>query len=110
MKANKQLLVGVALLAGTCFSVRSAWSQGDERLRQGAPIGSPLNPGTPNTAFVKKVQQALKDKGVYSGPIDGTMGPKTRDAISSFQKANNLQVTADKALDDETLRALGIDK
>jgi N-acetylmuramoyl-L-alanine amidase len=55
-----------------------------------------------------KVQQALKDKGFYSGPIDGMLGPKTRDAIRSFQQKNKLTVTADKALDDETARALGI--
>jgi len=108
MKTSKQLLLGAALLAGTCLAVGPAWSQGDSRLRQGAPIGTPLNPGTSDPEFVKKVQQALKDKGVYSGPIDGKMGPQTRDAISAFQKANKLEVTADKALDDQTLRALGI--
>ena len=108
MKTSKHLLLGAALLAGTCFSVGSAWSQGDSRLREGAPIGTPLNPGTSDPARVKKVQQALKDKGFYSGPIDGMLGPKTRDAIGSFQKANNLHVTADKALDDDTYRALGI--
>jgi peptidoglycan hydrolase-like protein with peptidoglycan-binding domain len=110
MKTNKQLLLGATLLAGTCFAVGPAWSQGDSRLRQGAPIGSPLNPGTADPAFVKKVQQALKDKGVYSGKIDGKMGPSTRDAIRAFQKANNLNVTADKALDDETIRALGVNQ
>jgi peptidoglycan hydrolase-like protein with peptidoglycan-binding domain len=57
-----------------------------------------------------KVQQALKDKGFYSGPVDGMPGPQTRDAISAFQKANDLHVTADKSLDDETFRALGIDQ
>jgi peptidoglycan hydrolase-like protein with peptidoglycan-binding domain len=110
MKTSKQLLLGATLLAGTCFAVGSAWSQGDSRLREGAPVGSPLNPGTANPEFVKKVQQALKDKGVYSGPIDGKYGPGTRDAISAFQKANNLHVTADKSLDDDTIRALGVNQ
>jgi len=36
------------------------------------------------------------------------LGAKTRDAIRSFQQANKLTVTADKSLDDETARALGI--
>jgi len=110
MRTSKQLLLGATLLAGTCLAVGSAWSQGDSRLRQGAPIGTPLNPGTSDPEFIKKVQQALKDKGVYSGAIDGKLGPQTRDAISAFQKANKLEVTADKALDDETLRALGISR
>jgi peptidoglycan hydrolase-like protein with peptidoglycan-binding domain len=110
MRTSKQLLLGATLLAGTCLAVGSAWSQGDSRLRQGAPIGTPLNPGTSDPEFIKKVQQALKDKGVYSGAIDGKLGPQTRNAISAFQKANKLEVTADKALDDETLRALGISR
>jgi len=38
------------------------------------------------------------------------MGQKTRDAIRSFQKANNLHVTAEESMDDETRRALGIDQ
>jgi len=108
MKMSRQLLLGATLLAGTCFAVSPAWSQGDSRLREGAPVGSPLNPGTSNPDFVKKVQQALKDKGVYSGPIDGKMGPSTQDAIRTFQQKNNLTVTADKSLDDDTIRALGV--
>ena len=69
-----------------------------------------LNPGTSDPEFVKQVQQALKAKGVYSGKIDGKMGPSTMDAIRAFQKANKLEATADKSLDDETLRALGISR
>jgi peptidoglycan hydrolase-like protein with peptidoglycan-binding domain len=112
MKTSNKVSLAVisTLLAGTCFAVAPAWSQGDSRLRQGAPVGSPLNPGTPNPDRIKKTQQALKDKGFYSGPIDGVMGQKTRDAIRSFQKANNLHVTAAESMDDETRRALGIDQ
>ncbi|HTN69674.1 MAG TPA: peptidoglycan-binding domain-containing protein [Methylomirabilota bacterium] len=108
MKTSKQLLLGATLLAGT-FAAAPAWSQGDSRLREGAPVGSPLNPGTLNPDRVKKVQQALKGKGFYSGPVDGMAGPKTRDAISAFQKANNLHVTADQTPDDDTFRALGVE-
>jgi peptidoglycan hydrolase-like protein with peptidoglycan-binding domain len=110
MKTSKQLLLGAALLAGTFSSVGTAWSQGDTRLREGAPIGTPLNPGTANPDRVMKIQQALKDKGFYSGPVDGVMGPATRNAIRSFQQANNLHVTADRSMDDDTRRALGIDQ
>jgi peptidoglycan hydrolase-like protein with peptidoglycan-binding domain len=55
-----------------------------------------------------KIQQALKDKGFDPGPVDGKAGPKTRDAIRAFQKANNLHVTAEESIDDETARALGV--
>jgi Outer membrane efflux protein/Putative peptidoglycan binding domain len=44
------------------------------------------HPGTPNPDRINQIKQALTDKGVYSGPIDGVMGTSTRDAIRSFQK------------------------
>src|SRR4051794_18786008 len=42
---------------------------------------------------VKKVQEALKDKGQDPGPIDGVMGPKTKAAVKSYQSANNMKAT-----------------
>ena len=39
------------------------------------------------------IQKALAAKGYDSGPTDGLMGPKTRDAIRQFQGDNGLQVT-----------------
>jgi len=113
MKTSKKISLAVisALLAGTCFAVAPAWSQTtSDRIQEGARPGTASNPGTPDPARIKKTQQALKDKGFYSGPIDGVMGQKTRDAIRSFQKANNLHVTAEESMDDETRRALGIDQ
>lgn len=40
--------------------------------------------------WVKKVQQALINAGFDAGTVDGRMGPKTRTAISEFQKSKNL--------------------
>ncbi len=40
----------------------------------------------------KQIQAALKNAGYYSGPIDGKIGRKSRQAIRDFQKANNLSV------------------
>lgn len=40
----------------------------------------------------KEIQQALKNAGFYQGPVDGKMGPKTRDAIRQFQQVNGLKV------------------
>jgi peptidoglycan hydrolase-like protein with peptidoglycan-binding domain len=55
---------------------------------------------------VKKAQQALKDKGHYDGDIDGLVGPKTRDAMKKFQKAEGIQETG--RLDAETMAKLGV--
>lgn len=36
------------------------------------------------------IQKALKNLGLYSGAVDGKIGPKTKEAIREFQKKNNL--------------------
>jgi murein L,D-transpeptidase YcbB/YkuD len=41
---------------------------------------------------IADIQQALKNAGLDSGPIDGKMGPKTKKAIRDFQRNNNLTV------------------
>jgi peptidoglycan hydrolase-like protein with peptidoglycan-binding domain len=53
-----------------------------------------------------KVQQALKENGFYSGPVDGVMRKKTQEAIQSFQQSKHLKVTG--TINDETARELRI--
>jgi len=55
---------------------------------------------------VMSMQQALKDKGQDPGPIDGRMGPRTRAALESYQKAEGLKATG--RLDSETRTRLGM--
>jgi peptidoglycan hydrolase-like protein with peptidoglycan-binding domain len=64
--------------------------------------GSMTSPDT-----VKQVQQQLSDKGLSPGPVDGVMGPKTRDALKQFQQQQGM--TASGSLDQQTLTALGVD-
>jgi N-acetylmuramoyl-L-alanine amidase len=52
------------------------------------------------------VQEALADAGYYDGPIDGVLGPMTRDAIAAFQADNGLAVTS--AIDEPTLATMGL--
>jgi len=40
----------------------------------------------------KEIQTALKKAGLYTGAIDGKIGPKTKMAIEEFQKAKGLKV------------------
>lgn len=49
---------------------------------------------------IRQAQQALMDKGINPGPIDGKMGPQTKGALSEYQKKENLKVTG--RLDHET--------
>jgi peptidoglycan hydrolase-like protein with peptidoglycan-binding domain len=55
---------------------------------------------------IKKVQEALRDKGYYTGQIDGILGPQTRAGIRQYQKSENLTVTGH--LDAETAGKLGV--
>jgi peptidoglycan hydrolase-like protein with peptidoglycan-binding domain len=56
---------------------------------------------------IKKVQETLRDKGYYSGKIDGRIGPQTREGIRQYQKSENLPVTGH--LDAETSGKLGVE-
>ncbi len=55
---------------------------------------------------VKKVQETLRDKGYYTGPVDGIMGDQTRAAIRQYQQSENLPVTGH--LDSGTAGKLGV--
>ncbi len=51
-------------------------------LKESAPKGA---------SFEQKVQTALKNAGYYTGSADGKIGPKTREAIKTFQTASGLK-------------------
>ncbi len=55
---------------------------------------------------VKKMQQALHDRGYYRGKLDGVIGLRTRASIRTFQTAENLPTTGQ--LDSRTVSKLGI--
>ena len=52
------------------------------------------------------VQEQLAAAGYYDGPIDGVLGPMTREAIAAYQADNGLAVTS--AIDEPTLATLGL--
>ena len=54
----------------------------------------------------RAAQEALKTQGFDPGPVDGQMGPRTRTAISDYQRRENLPVTG--MLDDATMAKLNI--
>jgi hyperosmotically inducible protein len=56
---------------------------------------------------VRRVQEALKDKGHDPGAVDGVLGPNTQQAIREFQKAENLPATG--RLDGQTVSRLGVE-
>jgi Putative peptidoglycan binding domain len=60
---------------------------------------------TPDQVVVN-VQSQLQRDGYYSGPVDGQLGPMTRQAIADFQADHGLAVTS--AVDEPTLATLGL--
>jgi hypothetical protein len=52
------------------------------------------------------VQEQLAAAGYYDGPIDGVLGPVTREAIAAYQADNGLVVTS--AIDEPTLATMGL--
>ena len=52
------------------------------------------------------VQGQLQRDGYYDGPIDGVLGPMTREAIAAYQADNGLAVTS--VIDEPTLATLGM--
>ena len=54
----------------------------------------------------KELQQALKDKGFYNGPVDGDIGPKTQEALKAFKLENRLN--ADFVVGPKVKELLGL--
>jgi hypothetical protein len=53
---------------------------------------------------VRTAQRQLKERGYYSGPVDGVMGPATESALRAFQRDRGLKATG--RLDPVTMRTL----
>ncbi len=64
----------------------------------------PLPPSGPYKPTAKEIQTALKNAGYYTGTVDGKIGPRSKQAIEDFQKANGL--TADGKVGPKTWAAL----
>ncbi|MGE4357974.1 MAG: peptidoglycan-binding protein [Candidatus Omnitrophota bacterium] len=41
---------------------------------------------------IRNIQEALRRAGFYEGPVDGKLGPKTKEAIKNFQRSRGLKV------------------
>jgi peptidoglycan hydrolase-like protein with peptidoglycan-binding domain len=63
------------------------------------------NPGS-SKSMMSQAQQQLKQKGFYTGKVDGINGPKTKMAIRRYQKSNDL--TQSGRLDQTTRNSLGL--
>lgn len=54
-----------------------------------------------------KLQEKLKEQGLYDGQVDGKIGPLTKEALRKFQEQKGF--SASGSLDSQTAAALGLD-
>jgi hypothetical protein len=66
-------------------------------LDQNRLIQAPTSPGRYNFQYtdneIRSVQAALRVRGIYSGQVDGILGPDTQRAIETYQSRNKHAVT-----------------
>jgi peptidoglycan hydrolase-like protein with peptidoglycan-binding domain len=62
--------------------------------------------GSLSRSQIRQVQTALNKDGFKAGRADGMWGPRTRQALESFQKSKGMQGSGQ--LDNSTLTALGL--
>ena len=97
----------ISLLAIVSVSATSLLAQSNlegQTSRAAAEVNmDAVAPLTPDG--VRKVQLALQKKGITPGPIDGKLGPLTKQALRSFQDRYGIKSSGEA--DNQTLFALG---
>ncbi len=72
------------------------------------------SPAPRGKSLVRSIQERLAARGYYSGPLDGNLGPKTRAAIETYQRAQRYETNGRPSramyeeLEDYRLEVLGL--
>lgn len=100
MRYKKTVSSTLALVVAVALSA-PVWSQS-----MSAGGAAKAGAAAPSDDAVRTVQEALKEKGHYTGPIDGQWGAETQAALREFQQSSGLDATGQ--LDPETRKQLGM--
>ena len=80
-------------------SSSSEWTPESQTPSVATPVPglTPSTPGASSTTpsikpTTRDIQRALKNAGFYQGPLDGKMGPLTKEAVREFQRVNGLKI------------------
>lgn len=116
MKDTKLILAAAVLTGSIGFGAQAVEAQNMPNPGRGSTIPEKMQiPGKDaaessasyvSSNDIKKVQEALKAKGMDPGPVSGTLNSKTQQALRQFQKANELPVTG--AVDERTAAKLEV--
>jgi peptidoglycan hydrolase-like protein with peptidoglycan-binding domain len=93
-------IAGASLAAIATFSATAQQSTPQDITKIDTQAVTSLNPDK-----IRVVQQALQSKGFDPGPIDGIVGPRTKEAVRNFQDRYGMNPTGE--IDNQTLFALG---
>ncbi|MCC6531734.1 MAG: peptidoglycan-binding protein [Burkholderiales bacterium] len=105
MKLNRTPIA--AALCCMALASASAWAAGYTSTTPSASMQrGDMSGASMSTDTVRQVQQALADKGFSPGPVDGIVGPRTRAALSKYQRSQNL--TGASGMDQRTMDSLGV--
>jgi len=74
------------------------------RARPDAGVPKPEAGVRPRADIIADIQRELSRRGLYDGPVDGAIGPKTDAAIRDFETAAKLKVTGEPS--EDVLRAI----
>jgi peptidoglycan hydrolase-like protein with peptidoglycan-binding domain len=85
----------------------AAWKTTTALVMAGLMLGVPALGQAAGSERVKAAQQALKDNGHDPGTVDGKLGPKTKQALRDYQKAQGITITGE--LDPKTMDSLGVE-
>lgn len=81
-------------------------AQNSEQGRNQQAANQSIPPKQLGRRGVRQMQQALNKSGHRVGRTDGIMGPRTREALQSFQKSKGMQ--ANGKINRQTLADLGV--
>ncbi|WP_020184454.1 peptidoglycan-binding domain-containing protein [Methylopila sp. 73B] len=68
------------------------------------PAAAPARPTLQRSELVAQIQEALRARGDYDGPVDGLIGARTAAAIASFERGADLPIHGEP--NDRVLAAL----
>lgn len=98
----------IALFAAAALATPALAQQPGANQNQGQTAGVPTPQGgpivKPTKSEVLMVQRSLNEAGFEAGPLDGVMGPRTRQALEKFKRKVGLEGTG--SLDSKTVAAL----
>ena len=98
---------GVTLLANPLWAGGGAHSYDRNQAGQEKMNHSGAQVGNLEQGKKKEIEQALQDKGMEPGSVDGVIDSQTQAAISQFQRDNNLPATG--MVDEQTAKQLGVE-